>query len=163
MPSHGNNGYGNAPGCYTYINCLSCLCLWRSSFIYYIYIYIYLFNVLLTVHLSIILVINQVNAQNLSFTISLLYASRCFDHCCAHHQEVKLYYTASGIVTLCRWPSGAQVERGVLFQPVQWTATYNCDDTRCCLIQFDLLMMSTYCSKHVKEYNKLIIKKEFMY
>jgi len=30
---------------------------------------------------------------------------------CAHHQEVKLYYTASGINTLCRWPSGAQVER----------------------------------------------------
>jgi len=24
---------------------------------------------------------------------------------CAHHQEIKLYYTASGIVTLCRWPS----------------------------------------------------------
>ena len=24
---------------------------------------------------------------------------------CAHHQEVKLYYTASG-----KWPSGAQVE-----------------------------------------------------
>jgi len=24
----------------------------------------------------------------------------------------KLYYTASGIVTLCRWLSGAQVERG---------------------------------------------------
>jgi len=30
---------------------------------------------------------------------------------CTHHQEVKLYYTASGIITLCRWPSGAQVER----------------------------------------------------
>ena len=29
----------------------------------------------------------------------------------------KLYYTASGIVTLCRWPSGAQVEGG-LSQPV---------------------------------------------
>ena len=29
---------------------------------------------------------------------------------CAHHQEVKLYYTASGIVTLCRWPSGALVQ-----------------------------------------------------
>jgi len=29
---------------------------------------------------------------------------------CTHHQEVKLYYTASGIVTLCRWPYGAQVE-----------------------------------------------------
>jgi len=24
----------------------------------------------------------------------------------------KLYYTVSGIITLCRWPSGAQVERG---------------------------------------------------
>ena len=33
------------------------------------------------------------------FVISLLYASTCFEHCCAHHQEVKLYYTASGIVT----------------------------------------------------------------
>ena len=43
---------------------------------------------------------------------------------CAHHQEVKLYYTASGIVTLCRWPSGAQVERGVLSQPAHRTATY---------------------------------------
>ena len=39
--------------------------------------------------------------------------------CCAHHQEVKFYYTVSGIVTLCRWPSGAQVERGVLTQPAQ--------------------------------------------
>jgi len=37
--------------------------------------------------------------------INLLYFSTCFDHCCAHHQEVKLYYTASGIITLCRWPS----------------------------------------------------------
>ena len=32
---------------------------------------------------------------------------------CAHHQEVKFYYTASGIITLARWPSGAQVERGL--------------------------------------------------
>jgi len=35
----------------------------------------------------------------------------------------KLYYTVSGIVTLCRWPSGARVERG-LFQPEHRTATY---------------------------------------
>jgi len=41
---------------------------------------------------------------------------------CARHQEVKLYYTASGIVTLCSWP---------------------CDDTRYCIIQFDVLVMST--------------------
>ena len=25
----------------------------------------------------------------------------------------KLYCTASGIITLCRWPSGAQVKRGL--------------------------------------------------
>ena len=29
---------------------------------------------------------------------------------CAHHQEVKLYFTASDIITLRRWPSGTQVE-----------------------------------------------------
>ena len=66
-------------------------------------------DVLLTVHLRTILATDQLNAQNLVFLISLLYSSTCFEHCCAHHQEVKFYYTASGIITLCRWPSGAQV------------------------------------------------------
>jgi len=28
----------------------------------------------------------------------------------------KLYYTASGIITLCRWPSGTQVERGLMYR-----------------------------------------------
>ena len=36
----------------------------------------------------------------------------------------KLYYTASGIIT----PVGGL--------PVHGTATYKCDDTRCCIIQF---------------------------
>ena len=66
------------------------------------------------------------------FLISLLHSSTCFEHCCARHQEVKFYYTASGIITLCRWPPGAHV----LSQPVHGTATYRCDDTRCCIIQF---------------------------
>jgi len=48
----------------------------------------------------------------------------------------ELYYTASGIVTLCRWPSGAQVGREVLSEPVHGTATYKYGDTRCCIIQF---------------------------
>ena len=39
----------------------------------------------------------------------------------------KLYYTASG----------------VLSQPAYRTAMYSCDDNRCCIMQFDLLMMST--------------------
>jgi hypothetical protein len=42
--------------------------------------------------------------------ITRLYMFRAL---CAHHQEVKLYYTASGIATTCRWPSGAQVQRGL--------------------------------------------------
>jgi len=38
--------------------------------------------------------------------------------------EVKLYYTASGIFTVCRGLSGAQVERRVLSQPANRTTTY---------------------------------------
>ena len=57
------------------------------------------FDVLLTVHLSIILVINQLNAQNLVFIISLLYASKCFEHYVLIIRRSKLYCTASSIVT----------------------------------------------------------------
>jgi hypothetical protein len=56
------------------------------------------FYVLLKVHLIIfILVINQINAQNVFYNkfISCLYMFRAP---CAHPQEVKLYYTASGII-----------------------------------------------------------------
>ena len=42
--------------------------------------------------------INQLDALN--FIISLFHASTCFEHCCAHRQEIKLHYTASGIITL---------------------------------------------------------------
>ena len=43
-----------------------------------------------------------------------------------------LYYTASGIITLCRWPSGAQVERGLC----TGRPPTECDDSGCCIIQF---------------------------
>jgi len=46
------------------------------------------------------------------FIISLFYASTCFEHYCAHHQEVKIVYTASGIIT----PVGGR--------PVHGAATY---------------------------------------
>jgi len=71
---------------------------------------------------------------------------------CAHHQQVKIVLYDIWYHHTCRWPSGAQVERGlhfyytasgVLSQPAHRTATCRCDDTRCCIIQFDLLMMST--------------------
>jgi len=61
------------------------------------------------------------------FIVSLLYASTCFKHYVLINRRSKLYYTASGIVTLCRWPSRA---------PVHGTATYRSDYTSCCIIQF---------------------------
>ena len=52
------------------------------------------FDVFLTVHLSIFIsVINQLDVQNLCFTVSLFHASTCFEH------RSKLHYTASGIIT----------------------------------------------------------------
>ena len=46
------------------------------------------FDVLLTVHLSIFIsVINQLDAQNFCFTISLFHASTCFEHICSKHVE----------------------------------------------------------------------------
>ena len=61
----------------------------------------------------------------------------------------KLYHIVSGIVTLCKRPSGAQVET-VLSQPVQGTATYRCDDTGGCMVQFWPPEDENVCSKHVE-------------
>jgi len=61
------------------------------------------FDILLTVHLSIfILVINQIDAQNFCFTISLLHVSTCFEHHVLIIRRSKLYYTAPGIITMKR-------------------------------------------------------------
>ena len=49
------------------------------------------FYVFLTVHLSIILANNQLDAQLLYFIILLLQSSTCFEQRRAHHQEVILY------------------------------------------------------------------------
>jgi len=50
----------------------------------------------------------------------------------SHHQEVKIVLYSIWYHHICRWPSGAQVER----EPVHRTATYRCDDNICCIIQF---------------------------
>jgi len=57
---------------------------------------------------------------------------------CAYHQEVKIALHSLWYHHTYRWPSGAQVERGlnVLSQPVHQTATYKCDDTKGCVMQF---------------------------
>ena len=55
------------------------------------YLIIIFFDVLLTVHLCITLVNDQLDAQFFYFIIRLLQSSTCFEQRRAHHQEVKLY------------------------------------------------------------------------
>jgi len=47
-----------------------------------------IFDVLLTVHLSIFSVTNQLDAQNFCFTISLFHASTRFDHMCSSGGQI---------------------------------------------------------------------------
>ena len=49
------------------------------------------FFFLLTVHLSINLVNDQLDAQFFYYTIRLLQSSTCFEQRRSHHQEVNLY------------------------------------------------------------------------
>ena len=75
--------------------------------------------------------------------------------------EVKIVLYSIWYHHTCRWPSCAQVER-VLSQPVHRTATYRCEDTRCCIIQFwppddEYMVLETY-----RDINKLIIKQDFI-
>ena len=74
-----------------------------------------------------ILVINQLEAQNLFYNkfILCLYMFRAP---CARRQEVKIVLYSLWYYHNCRWLSHAQ--------PVHRTATYRCDDTRGCIIQF---------------------------
>jgi len=106
------------------------------------------FYVLLTVHLSIFIsVINQLDAQNFCFKfISCLYMFQ------AHVliiRRSKLHYKTSGIITRI----GGHL--------VHETATYRCDDTRGCVMQFWPPDDEHMCSKHVEAWNKLIVKQKF--
>jgi len=80
---------------------------------------------------------------------------------CAHHQVVKIVLYSMWYHHTYRWPSHAQVERGLLSQPMHVTATYRCDDTRGCIIQFWPPDDEHICSNHVEAWNKLIAKQIF--
>ena len=71
----------------------------------------------------------------------------------------KLYYTASGIVT----PIGGRLVHRLREEwfTVHETATYKCDDTGGCVIQFWPPDDEHMCSKHVKTRNKLTVKQKF--
>jgi len=69
----------------------------------------------------------------------------------AFHQGVKIALHSLWYHHTYRWPSRAQVEgRLVLSQPVHETATYRCDDTRGCVMQFWPPDDEQMCSKHVE-------------
>jgi len=48
---------------------------------------------------------------------------------CAHQQEVKTVLYSFWYRHTCRWPSGAQVERGLCTGRLPT----ECEDTRCCI------------------------------
>ena len=61
----------------------------------------------------------------------------------------KLYYTASGIITHIGSRPVHRLREDWM-ESVHGTATYRCDDTRCCIVQFWLPDDEHVCSKHVE-------------
>jgi len=57
-------------------------------------------------------VINQFDAQNFCFTISLFHESTCFEHYVLIIRRSKLHYTASGIIT----PIGVMIPEATCFE-----------------------------------------------
>ena len=86
------------------------------------------FNVLLSVHLSITLVNDQLDAQLLYFIILYYSPLHVSSNVVLIIRRSNYANTASGIVTLCKWPYG-HLQRVTIPDAV--------------LAQFDLLMMST--------------------
>ena len=78
---------------------------------------------------------------------------------CAHHHVVKIalhslwYHHTLGGCLVHRL-------REDFLQPVHQTATYMCDDTRDCVMQFWPPDDEQMCSKHVEAWNKLIVKQK---
>jgi hypothetical protein len=99
--------------------------------VYFICKLLYMFRVFISV-------INQLDALHFCFTLSLFHASTCFEHFVLIIMRSNLHYTASGIIT----PIG-----GLLMHKA---ATYRCDDTRGCVIQFLPPVDEHMCSKHVE-------------
>jgi len=89
-------------------------------------------------------VTNQLDAQKFCFTKSFISCLYMFRAHVLIIRRSKLCYTASGIITPIR---GCR-------------ATYRCDDTRCCVMQFWPPDDEHMCSKHVEAWNKLIVKQK---
>ena len=112
---------------------------------------------------NVTLVNDELDAQFFYFIIRLLQSSACFEQRSAHHmiKRSNCANTASGIVNLCKCPSGIQVERELVpSRHIYRTATYRERDyTRCCIstILFSWWWARSF-SKHVEDCNKRITK-----
>jgi len=108
----------------------------------------FFFNVLLTVHLSIfILVINQLDTQNFCFTISLFHDSTCFEHhvLIIRRSKIVLYSLWCHHTYRCDGTRGSTCfehhvliirKSKIVLYSLWCNHTYKCDDTRGCIIQF---------------------------
>jgi hypothetical protein len=101
---------------------------------------------------------DQLDAQLLGFTIGLLCSSTCFEHCMLIIRRLNCTDAASGIVTIIKWLSGAQVERDFSLNLCPDTQLLRVTIRFAVSIQFYLLMMNIKCSKHLEEHNKRIVK-----
>jgi len=77
------------------------------------------FDVSLTVHLSIILVINQL-IEKILFYNKFIICLYMFRTLCAHRQEVEIVLYSIWYHHTCRWSSGAQVERKISYTIISW-------------------------------------------
>ena len=100
------------------------------------------FNILLTVHLSITLVNDQLEVKLSYFIIRYYRPLHVSRNVVLIIRRSNCTNTTSGIVTLCKWPSGVQVEREIsTCTPDGHLQRVNIPDA--VLVQFDLLLMST--------------------
>jgi len=90
-------------------------------------------------------VFNQLDAQNL-FHNKFYFMPLHVSSTCSHHQEVKIALHSLWYHHL-----------------VHETATYRCDDTRCCAMQFWPPDDEHMCSKHVEAWNTTYREKNFVH
>jgi len=81
---------------------------------------------------------------------------------CSSSGGQNFYYTASGIVTPVGGHLVHRLRKSCLNLCTGWPPT-GLMIPDAVLYNFDLVVMSTKCSKHVEAYNKLVIKQEFVH
>ena len=83
-----------------------------ESLKYDLYVYLHMLKISISIFIS---VFNQIDAQNL-FHNKFYFMALHVSSTCAHHQEVKMYYTASGIIT----PIGVMMIKCVVWSAEKW-------------------------------------------